>query len=39
MHPYIVINDKPKVEQLKALFPDVYSPTPMTVANAKSAGH
>jgi peptide-methionine (S)-S-oxide reductase len=39
MHPYIVINDQPKVEQLKALFPDVYSVTPMTVANAKTAGH
>jgi peptide-methionine (S)-S-oxide reductase len=39
MHPYIVINDQPKVEQLKALFADVYSVTPMTVANAKTAGH
>ena len=39
MHPYIVINDQPKVEQLKALFADVYSPTPMTVAAAKTAGH
>jgi peptide-methionine (S)-S-oxide reductase len=38
-HPYIAINDRPKVEQLKALFPDVYSVTPMTVANAKTAGH
>src|SRR5215468_8349233 len=37
MHPYIVINDQPKVEQLKALFPDVYSVSPMTVA--KAAGH
>jgi len=34
-----VINDHPKVEQLKALFPDVYNATPMTVANAKTAGH
>ena len=39
MHPYIMINDQPKVEQLKALFPDDYTATPMTVANAKLAGH
>ena len=39
MHPYIAIHDRPKVEQLKALFPDVYSATPMTVATAKTAGH
>jgi len=39
MHPYIAIHDQPKVEQLKALFSDVYSATPMTVATAKSAGH
>jgi peptide-methionine (S)-S-oxide reductase len=38
-YPYIVVHDKPKVEQLKALFPDVYRATPMTVAAAKAAGH
>jgi len=38
MHPYIAIHDGPKVEQLKALFADVYSVTPMTVAAAKTAG-
>ena len=38
-YPYIVIHDRPKVEQLKALFPDVYRESPMTVAAAKAAGH
>src|SRR5215470_14572994 len=38
-YPYIVINDRPKVEELKALFPDFYRETPMTVATAKAAGH
>jgi len=38
-YPYIVINDRPKVEELKALFPDFYRETPMTVAAAKAAGH
>jgi peptide-methionine (S)-S-oxide reductase len=37
--PYIVINDRPKVDALKTLFPDVYRDTPMTVADAKAAGH
>ena len=32
--PYIAINDAPKVEQLKALFPDVWRDTPVTVAQA-----
>jgi peptide-methionine (S)-S-oxide reductase len=38
-HPYIVVHDQPKVEQLKALFPDLYRDTPMTVAAAQAAGH
>src|SRR5262245_35978875 len=38
-HAYIVVHDKPKVAELKALFPDVYRDTPMTVAAAKAAGH
>src|SRR5262249_49308257 len=38
-HPYIAINDLPKVDELKALFADVYRETPMTVAAAKTAGH
>ena len=32
--PYIVINDAPKVAQLKAQFPDVWRDTPVTVAQA-----
>jgi peptide-methionine (S)-S-oxide reductase len=38
-HAYIVIHDQPKIGELKALFPDVYRETPMTVAAAKTAGH
>jgi peptide-methionine (S)-S-oxide reductase len=38
-HPYIVVHDQPKVEELKALFPDLYRDTPMTVAAAQAAGH
>src|SRR5215510_2826656 len=38
-YPYIVINDRPKVEELKTLFPDFYREAPMTVAAAKAAGH
>ena len=37
--PYIVINDLPKVANLKTLFPDFYRDTPVTVAQAKAAGH
>jgi len=37
--PYIAINDLPKVDALKSLFPDVYRDTPTTVADAKAAGH
>src|SRR5215469_8145485 len=32
--PYIVINDLPKIENLKRLFPDVYRATPVLVAAA-----
>ena len=31
-YPYIVINDLPKVENLKRLFPDLYRPDPVLVA-------
>jgi peptide-methionine (S)-S-oxide reductase len=30
-YPYIVINDQPKVDNLKQLFPDYYRDTPVTV--------
>lgn len=34
MQPYIFINDAPKVEHLKAMFPDLYRDKPVTVAEA-----
>ena len=38
--PYIVINDAPKVENLKKTFPDVWRDQPVTVAEAeKNAGN
>ena len=30
-HPYIVINDLPKIEELKRVFPDLYRATPVLV--------
>jgi len=41
MQPYIFINDAPKVEHLKATFPELYRDKPVTVAEAekKSAGN
>jgi peptide-methionine (S)-S-oxide reductase len=30
-HPYIVINDKPKLGELKRIFPNLYQPTPVLV--------
>ena len=33
-HPYIVINDLPKIENLKRLFPDLYRATPVLVVAA-----
>ena len=33
--PYIAINDLPKIEALKQLFPDLYRPTPVLVAAAQ----
>ena len=33
-YPYIVINDLPKIENLKHLFPELYRPTPVLVAAA-----
>src|SRR5262245_15933025 len=37
--PYIVINDRPKVVNLKVMFPDLFREQPVTVAQAKAAGH
>ncbi|MEA2902750.1 MAG: peptide-methionine (S)-S-oxide reductase [Alphaproteobacteria bacterium] len=37
--PYIVINDAPKVANLKTMFADLYREAPVTVAAAKAAGH
>jgi peptide-methionine (S)-S-oxide reductase len=36
--PYIVINDAPKVVNLKTLFPDVWRDAPVTVAKAGGVG-
>jgi len=33
-NPYIVVNDLPKIEALKRLFPDLYRATPVLVAAA-----
>src|ERR1700680_961653 len=33
-YPYIVVNDLPKIENLKRLFPDLYRTTPVLVAAA-----
>ena len=30
-HPYIVINDLPKIEELKRVFPHLYRATPVLV--------
>jgi peptide-methionine (S)-S-oxide reductase len=35
-YPYIVINDLPKIENLKRLFPDLYRATPVLVAAARN---
>src|SRR5712671_5218783 len=35
-YPYIVINHLPKIENLKRLFPDLYTATPVLVAAARS---
>ena len=36
-YPYIVVNDQPKVENLKRLFPDYYRDTPVTVLASSKA--
>ena len=36
--PYIAINDAPKVENLKKMFPDVWREQPVTVAEAGGVG-
>ena len=35
VHPYIVVNDLPKVEELKRVFPDVYRATPVLVGGSQ----
>ena len=37
-HPYIVINDLPKIEELRRLFPDQYRAAPALVADVRT-GH
>lgn len=34
-HPYIVINDLPKIDNLKRMFPDLYLPKPVLVGSTK----
>jgi peptide-methionine (S)-S-oxide reductase len=36
-HPYIVFNDRPKVENLKRLFPDLYRPDAVLVGTTHAA--
>src|SRR3954471_6513651 len=36
-YPYIVINDLPKIDDLKRLFPDLYRASPVLVSAARSA--
>ena len=37
-HGYIVVNDLPKIDDLKRMFPEVYRAEPALVAKAKKAG-
>ena len=32
-HPYIVINDLPKIQELKKIFPDLYRASPVMVGS------
>jgi peptide-methionine (S)-S-oxide reductase len=34
-HPYIVINDMPKLGELKRVFPNIYQPTPVLVGGTR----
>ena len=34
-HPYIMINDLPKIDNLKRMFPDLYRPKPVLVGSAR----
>jgi peptide-methionine (S)-S-oxide reductase len=34
-NPYIVINDQPKIESLKRLFPEMYRPEPVLVGQGR----
>lgn len=38
-HPYIAFNDRPKVENLKRLFPELYREMPVTVMAANRPSH
>jgi peptide-methionine (S)-S-oxide reductase len=38
-NPYIVVNDAPKVENLKRMFADAFRDKPVLVAEAEKAGH
>jgi peptide-methionine (S)-S-oxide reductase len=38
-NPYIAINDAPKVENLKRMFPDAFRDKPVLVADAAKSGH
>jgi peptide-methionine (S)-S-oxide reductase len=34
-HPYIVMNDLPKIDNLKRIFPNLYNPKPVLVGSTK----
>jgi peptide-methionine (S)-S-oxide reductase len=34
-HPYIMINDLPKIDNLKRMFPDLYNPKPVLVGSTR----
>jgi peptide-methionine (S)-S-oxide reductase len=34
-HPYIAINDMPKISDLKRMFPDLYRPAPVLVSGTR----
>lgn len=38
-HPYIVVNDLPKVESLKRLYPALYRPEPVLVSKSGITTH
>ena len=36
-YPYIAINDLPKIDDLKRVFPDLYRPAPVLVSSLQSS--